>query len=139
MAKKQEMEPRLRAALAKIESQQWAINELGRSNQALLAQIEAQRSDGSVLGEAAAIVAGPRQQAYGHPIDNYGTLAEMLSGYLTRRGTTRIDAHDAIMFNILQKVAREATSRKRDNLVDIAGYARCAEMLADPKPVALAA
>ena len=44
-----------------------------------------------------------------------------------------ITAEDVPLMMILLKVSREANKHKRDNLVDIAGYARTREML-DDKP-----
>lgn len=79
----------------------------------------------SVLQEAAAIVDGPRRESYGTPFDNHSRTAAMWSAYLGRRVT----AHDVCMLNILQKASRDAHRPTRDNLVDIAGYARNAELV----------
>ena len=79
----------------------------------------------NVLEEAAHIVKGPRQEAYGPPGPNHQCTADMFSAYLERKyGWTRteLDAEDVCWFNILQKISREAHQPSRDNLVDIAGY-----------------
>ncbi len=113
----------------------------------------------TILDEAGHLTAGDRQAAYGHPRDNHGCTASMLSAYLVRRGEATIDRdladkgvcvetgdrefwlrvrsvlpylltvddEDVCMFNVLQKVSRHANFRKRDNYVDIAGYARNGE------------
>lgn len=82
----------------------------------------------SVLDEAAAIVDGARQEAYGKPSDNHGRTAAMWSAYLG----IELDAEDVCMLNVLQKVSRQTHARRRDNLVDIAGYVRNAELCQRP-------
>ena len=85
----------------------------------------------SVLCEAARITSGDRNKYYGHPRDNHGCTAEMWQSYLSRKlGTdVELDARDVCMLNILQKVSRDANMPYRDNLVDICGYARNAELV----------
>jgi len=85
----------------------------------------------TVLEEAADITAGSRQELYGHPRDNHGSTAQLWGAYLTRRFGREIplDARDVCIMQVLLKVSRDANERKRDNLVDICGYARNAEML----------
>lgn len=79
----------------------------------------------SILDEAAKLTSTERQATYGHPRDNHARTAALWSTYLDHPITTR----DVCMLNILQKISRDMASAKRDNLVDIAGYARNAEML----------
>ena len=93
----------------------------------------------SVLDEAAALVNGDRQAAYGHPRDNHACTAALWTAYLQRRSdastpdtpVTGVDAYDVCMLNILQKVSRLAHSRTRDGLVDIAGFAQNADMVGE--------
>ena len=83
----------------------------------------------SILAEAAAVVDGPRRADYGTPAENHGRTAALWSAYLG----VPIAARDVCMLNVLQKVSRDRHGVKRDNLVDIAGYARNAE-LCEPSP-----
>ena len=91
----------------------------------------------NILEEANNIVHGDRNEAYGHPEDNHTTTAILFSHFLKRKygkgmGTTPLlDAEDVCFFNILQKISRAAESYRRDNLVDIAGYAANIEMIKD--------
>ncbi|MBN50006.1 MAG: hypothetical protein CMN85_10725 [Spongiibacteraceae bacterium] len=85
----------------------------------------------NILEEANELTGGDRQQDYGHPLDNYQRLADMMTGYLGARLNGDLTAQDAGMFMVLCKVAREATKHKRDNLVDGAGYFRVIEMMRD--------
>lgn len=73
----------------------------------------------SILAEAAAVVDGDRQRDYGSPAENHGRTAALWSAYLQ----TSISAADVCVLNILQKLSRERYCAKRDNLVDVAGYA----------------
>lgn len=97
------------------------------------------RRNDSVLDEAARLVDGDRQQAYGRPADNHACTAAMWRAYLDRRMAAHretklvtvepfyLDGFDVAMLNILQKVSRLAHSRHRDGLTDICGYAANAE------------
>lgn len=73
----------------------------------------------SILQEAEEIVNGERQQAYGDPVKSFKDIAEifnLISGDL-------IEAKDVILILIVVKLVRESYQHKRDNLVDICGYA----------------
>ena len=90
----------------------------------------------SVLDEAARLVHGDRQEAYGHPADNHACTAAMWNAYLERRGAfdenfPGLTARDVCWLNILQKASRDAHEPKRDNLVDTAGWAANADMVGE--------
>ena len=94
----------------------------------------------TVLQDAARLVHGDRQVAYGHPRDNHACTAAMWTAYIERRYGSEtcgldkwlgLDGYDVCMLNILQKVSRLAHTRHRDGLVDIAGFARNAELVED--------
>lgn len=91
----------------------------------------------TILDEAASLTSGDRQRAYGHPRKHFGCTAAMVSAYLVRKGWTpppgtALDGKDWACLIALDKIARYAGGRKRDCLVDLAGYARTAEMLDEP-------
>jgi hypothetical protein len=85
----------------------------------------------TILTEAAEATSGDRQRDYGHPAENHHTTAEMWQAYLRRKYSVLVGftSRDICMMNILQKISRDANAPKRDNLVDIAGYARNCEMI----------
>jgi hypothetical protein len=87
----------------------------------------------SILDEAAALTAGDRQRHYDHPLRNHTRVARLWNAYLDcrREPYGKISPEDAAMMMILVKIARHVYSPKRDNLVDICGYARCLEQMAD--------
>jgi hypothetical protein len=86
----------------------------------------------SVLDTAARITEGSRQADYGHPRDDFAKTAAMWTGILGSklREDAVITAGDVPLCMIAVKLARQAHRHKRDNLVDIAGYARTASMVA---------
>lgn len=89
----------------------------------------------TILNKAAAAVDGPRQKDYGSPLENHTATARLWNAYLMRRfgGGSVLIAEDVCMMNILQKVSRLAHSITEDGLVDVAGYARCVEMVQDER------
>lgn len=85
----------------------------------------------SILDEAAKIAGVDRSEAYGHPLDNHRRIAALWQAYLDARKPGALTPQDVARMMILLKVARDIHAPKRDNLVDIAGYARCLEMMED--------
>jgi len=86
----------------------------------------------SVLDEAKRLTGGERRDDYGHPADDFAHTASMWNGILgtkLREGAA-VTAMDFPLCMIAVKLARQAHRHKRDNLVDIAGYARTAAMVA---------
>lgn len=74
-----------------------------------------------ILDEAARVTRGDRQAAYGPPDQDFRRTAAMWSAL---KGVA-FSARDVAMFMIALKLSREIHQKKRDNAVDIAGYARC--------------
>lgn len=85
----------------------------------------------SCLEEADEIVNGARQSSYGHPLDNWTKTAQIWSAIL---GIT-VSPEQALLCMVGVKLAREAHLPKRDNLVDIAGYTKCIELVIDEREV----
>ena len=83
----------------------------------------------SITNEAKTIVAGDRASDYGDANESFARIAKLWSAYT---GTT-ISPWDVAQMMILLKVSRAKTSRKRDTLVDIVGYAECASKLEEMK------
>lgn len=87
----------------------------------------------TVLEEAMKCVGGPRRRDYGTPDENFGRIADLWNVHLKGKLSKPVTPGDVAMLMILLKVARQANSPKRDNLVDIAGYAQCASELKEDK------
>lgn len=70
---------------------------------------------------------GARQQDYRHPADDFRRTALMWTAILG----VEVDPQLVPLCMIAVKISRQVNHPKRDNLVDIAGYARTAEMVED--------
>ncbi len=88
-------------------------------------------ADDSILLEAERLTSGDRQDDYGHPRDDFEKAAHMWTAILTNklRPDEKIDAREVPLCMIAVKLARQSHRHKRDNLVDIAGYAQTAAMV----------
>lgn len=86
----------------------------------------------SILDEAKRITTTVRHGDYGHPSEDFARTAQMWTGILANklRDGEQITAMDVPLCMVAVKLARQAHRHKRDNLVDIAGYARTAAMIA---------
>ena len=87
----------------------------------------------TILEEAARITSGERQRDYDHPLRNHDRIARLWNAHLANRPDPhgKITAENVAEMMILLKLARQCFTPKRDNLVDICGYARCLERMAD--------
>lgn len=79
----------------------------------------------TILQEAQAAVYGDRQADYGTVTENFNTIAKLWSAILK----IEVTPQQVGLCMIQVKVAREMYKPKRDNLVDIAGYAATLEKL----------
>ncbi len=90
-----------------------------------------QLANETICQEADRIVDVDRQAQYGHPLDNFGQTSEMVTALL--RGKLKpgavVSPEEVGLIQILVKVSRESNYPKRDNRVDIAGYAKTVELV----------
>jgi hypothetical protein len=88
---------------------------------------EEHKDDEDILAEASRITRGSRQAQYGPPDQDFRRTAGMWSALFLSKlkdGVT-FEPRDVALAMILLKTSRETHQRKRDNWVDIAGYASC--------------
>lgn len=88
----------------------------------------------TILQEAQRLVHGNRGADYGHPIVDYKATGRMWGAILERWLGVEIpdiDPRICCAMMVAVKLSREAGKHKRDNLVDAAGYAECAKMIAE--------
>lgn len=78
-----------------------------------------------ITSEASKLVFSDRNADYGHPADDFIRTAAMWSALLG----SEIEPRFVPMFMICVKLSRESNHPKRDNCVDIAGYAETLEWM----------
>jgi hypothetical protein len=89
----------------------------------------------SILEEALACTSGDRRRDYDHALPNHQRIAGYWNAHLSAIGIEgKLSPADVAMMMILLKVARQARTPKRDNLVDVAGYARCVSQICEMEP-----
>lgn len=79
-----------------------------------------------VTQEACRLVTGPRQGSYGHPFDDFTRTGRMWGAIL---GIDDVPPHLVGLCQVALKISREVNQAKRDNLVDIAGYAETVNLV----------
>lgn len=70
-----------------------------------------------------------RGAEYGHPAEDFTRSAELISIILSHKLKDPIRAIEVGLIMMCIKISREVNAHKRDNLVDIAGYAQTCEMV----------
>lgn len=86
----------------------------------------------SALQEAGEGVHGNKGEDYGHPVDDFTAVAKAMNAYLEKKYGEQaavLGPVDIPIFQIIVKMMREANRPKRDNRVDMAGYAETLEMV----------
>lgn len=85
----------------------------------------------TITAEAEAIVYGSRNGDYGHPREDFTRCAIIWTGLLHHRlaDGEHITPEDVARLQIGLKLSRDVHSHKRDNRVDIAGYALALDRL----------
>ncbi len=78
--------------------------------------------------EANRLVNGPRQGSYGHPHGDFTRTGRMWGAIL---GVPDIDPAHVGLCMAAVKISREVNAPKRDNLVDLAGYAETVSLVRD--------
>lgn len=81
----------------------------------------------TILEEAARITSGDRNASYGPPNQDFQRTAEMWTGLFRDKlkDGKKFEPQDIATAMILLKCSRQVHQKKRDNWVDIAGYAYC--------------
>ena len=76
-------------------------------------------NDIDILSEAYRLTHDDRNKDYDEAVRNHVQIAEIASAILRKD----IEARDVAIIQIATKLSRESFKHKRDNLVDLAGYA----------------
>lgn len=88
-------------------------------------------SNETILEEAQRLVYGDRNKDYGSPLSDYTKVAKLWSIVLG----TEITPLQAALCMCCIKISREVNKHKRDNLVDLAGYAAVANWIIEDQEV----
>lgn len=83
-------------------------------------------SSETILEEAGRLVHGDRGDDYGHPADDFERVGKIWGAIL---GIDPVPARLVALCLVGLKLSRQSNKPKRDNLVDIAGYAETASMI----------
>lgn len=83
----------------------------------------------TILEEAQKAVYGDRQEDYGSVTENFDTIAQLWSIVLK----TKVTAEQVGICMVQVKVARQMFKKKRDNLIDGAGYFATLQKMEDEK------
>ncbi len=79
--------------------------------------------EANILEEANKITHGDRREAYGHPLDDFTKVAGAVNAMFASKLKEEFSAEDIPIIVALMKIARQMHLPKRDNMVDLAGYA----------------
>jgi Domain of unknown function (DUF6378) len=85
------------------------------------------------LEEALLLTTGDRQQSYGHPLEDFSRTAGLWTALLGKKLLSPITPEEVALCMVCLKLSREMNKHKQDNLVDMAGYVNCLDMLITEK------
>jgi hypothetical protein len=102
-----------------------------KMNEAHLSQVPEPKGTESILQEAQRLTHGDRNKDYGHPLDDYTRTAALVSALLAHKLTSPLTPSEAAMIQCCVKLSRQVHKPKRDNMVDLAGYAWVAQECLD--------
>lgn len=90
----------------------------------------------AILHEAAELIDGDRNLAYGTPTQNFANIAELWNVQFKHllKPDAKFNASHVAEAQIHVKMARSIADKKRDNWLDIAGYAGCGYETTLPVP-----
>lgn len=84
----------------------------------------------TICQEAERLVSSDRQDQYGHPSENFLDISK---GWNVIAETTTITPERVGLMMMWLKICREKHKTKRDNLVDICGFAKTIDMINERK------
>lgn len=84
----------------------------------------------NILDEAKGLVYGDRHDAYGHPYDDFARTGKIWAAIL---GLDEVTPEQVALCQIAIKISRQCNQPKRDNAVDIAGYADCLQRVVEER------
>ena len=101
---------------------------VGRSKAVVTTEIEIDEKPEPVTAEAGRLVHGARQGDYGHPAEDFARTGKMWAAIL---GLNAVTPEQVGLCMVALKLSREVNKPKRDNRVDMAGYAETLQLVAE--------
>ena len=87
----------------------------------------------NILEEAQRLVNTDRHHDYGDPSEDFSRIATIWTTLLAERLLEDLTPEDVAIMMIALKLSRAVFNYKRDNWIDIAGYAHCADLCSQHK------
>ena len=87
----------------------------------------------NILEEAQRLVNTDRHKDYGDPSEDFSRIATIWSTLLSERLSEDLTPEDVAIMMIALKLSRAVFNYKRDNWIDIAGYAHCTDLCSQHK------
>ena len=84
----------------------------------------------TVLQEADRLVSGDRQSAYGHPFEDFTRTGKLWAPILD---VPEVTAEQVALCMAALKISRLCHRYKRDSAVDLAGYAKCLDLVVEAR------
>ena len=88
------------------------------------------RGEDSILREAERLVHGPRQEAYGHPTEDFTRTGRMWGAIL---GIPDVPPEKVGLCMVALKLSREVNQHNDENLIDGAGYLETVRLVHEAK------
>lgn len=86
----------------------------------------------NILHAAEKLVNGNRDRDYDSPYYNFKRITQLWNAYMQAKEIDcKFTKGDVAALMILVKISRQIHKHKSDNLIDIAGYAQCWELVED--------
>ena len=85
----------------------------------------------TILEEAQRLVHGARGSDYGHPLDDFTKTARLWEVILG----VEVSPEQVALCMMGVKISRELNAPKRDNMVDLAGYAETLRMVIEEREI----
>jgi hypothetical protein len=89
-----------------------------------------EKAQETVLQEADRLVSGDRQSAYGHPFDDFTRTGKLWAAILD---LPEVSPDQVALCMAALKISRLCHRYKRDSAVDLAGYAKCLDLVVEAR------
>jgi nucleoside 2-deoxyribosyltransferase len=89
-----------------------------------------EKAQETVLQEADRLVSGDRQSAYGHPFDDFTRTGKLWAAILD---LPEVTPEQVALCMAALKISRLCHRYKRDSAVDLAGYAKCLDLVVEAR------